>query len=94
MGECSKSALGSRVNVKILAGGGLLIGIGGMIGLAGVALAGSALMSGARRWVRESEVPPREMARRKLGQAMSAANAGRTAWQNESRNGTLTGASR
>ncbi|GAB3675766.1 hypothetical protein GCM10027589_45860 [Actinocorallia lasiicapitis] len=95
MGECGGARFGSRVNLKVLAGGGLLIGFGGMVGLAGITLAGSALVTGARRWAAESEVPPSEMARRKIGQAMHAASAGRAAWQKgpSSSNG-LVGSSR
>jgi hypothetical protein len=60
--------------------GGVLIGIGSLICLAGVAVAGSALLRGARRWTDAREVPPQEVARKKWHQARSAAQAGVSAW--------------
>jgi hypothetical protein len=62
--------------------GGALIGAGALIALAGMAVGGSHVVSATRRWIREMEVPPSELARIKWGQARSAATAGAAAWQN------------
>ena len=59
-----------------------LVGAGTLIALAGLAVGGSHLMSATRRWVREMEVPPTELAKLKWAQARAAAAAGATAWQN------------
>ena len=40
----------------------VLVGVGTLIALAGLAVGGSHLMSVTRRWIREMEVPPSELA--------------------------------
>src|SRR5580700_4841248 len=62
--------------------GGALIGAGALIALAGMAVGGSHVVSATRRWIKEMEVPPSELARIKWVQARSAAAAGAAAWQN------------
>src|SRR6266540_2150714 len=52
-------------NTRLLIGGAVLIGAGGLLGLAGAALAGSALIAAVRRRVKQMDVPPGELARRK-----------------------------
>ena len=59
-----------------------LVGAGTLIALAGLAVGGSHLMSATRRWVRDMEVPPTELAKLKLAQAKAAAAGAATAWQN------------
>ena len=66
----------------LLITGGSLIAAGALIALAGVAVGGSHVVSATRRWVREMEVPPGELAKIKWTQARSAAAAGTAAWQN------------
>jgi hypothetical protein len=62
--------------------GGALVAAGGLIALAGFAIGGSHLVTATRRWIREMEVPPSELAKIKWSQAKSAAAAGTAAWQN------------
>ena len=62
--------------------GAALWGAGALLALAGVAVSGSHLVAATRRWIREMEVPPNELARIKWGQARTAAAAGTAAWQN------------
>jgi len=81
-----------QVNMGMLVTGGVLIGIGGLVAMTGVLVGGSAVVSGVRRWVRESEVPPRELARRKWAQARTAANAGADAWQTHANEPATSGA--
>lgn len=59
-----------------------LVGAGAFIAVAGLAVGGSHLLSATRRWVREMEVPPSELAKLKWTQAKAAATAGAAAWQN------------
>jgi hypothetical protein len=65
----------------MLTGAGL-IGAGGLIALAGLAVSGFHLLSAFRRWVEEMEVPPSQQVKIKLAQARAAAMAGAGAWQN------------
>jgi len=67
----------------LLITGGALVAAGAMIALAGLAVGGSHVVSATRRWIREMEVPPSELARIKWTQARSAAAAGAAAWQND-----------
>ncbi len=69
-------------NTRLLIGGAVLIGAGGLLGLAGAALAGSALIAAVRRRVKQMDVPPGELARRKWSQAKVATAAGVGAWRN------------
>jgi hypothetical protein len=58
-----------------------LVGAGTLLMVAGFAIGGSHVASSIRRWVREMEVPPSELARIKMAQARAAAMAGAEAWQ-------------
>jgi hypothetical protein len=73
---------GIQVNRSLLAGGGVLVGIGGLLGFTGVVLLGSALLSATRQWVNQLERPPSEIARRRWQQAKAATSAGAEAWRN------------
>ena len=82
---------GIQVNRRLLVGGGLLVGIGGLLGFTGMALVGSALLSATRQWVNQLEQPPSVMARRKWQQARAAAAAGAGAWRNGPQTGSSSG---
>jgi hypothetical protein len=73
---------GMQLNRRLLVGGGLLVGIGGLLGFTGMVLVGSALLSATRQWVQQLEQPPSELARRTWQQAKVAASAGAQAWRN------------
>ena len=62
--------------------GGALVAAGALIALAGFAVGGSHLLSATRRWIREMEVPPSELAKIQWAKARTAAAAGTAAWQN------------
>jgi hypothetical protein len=68
--------------------GAALLGAGALIALVGLAVGGGHLVAATRRWVREMEVPPSELARQKWAQAKTAAAAGTSAWQNGSKAST------
>jgi hypothetical protein len=63
----------------------VLVGAGTFCAFTGLVVGGSHLMSATRRWIREMEVPPSELAKLKYAQARAAVTAGTTAWQNGSR---------
>ena len=73
---------GLALNTGPLLAGAVLIGIGSLLGLAGLAIAGAALGAAARRYVNNMEVPPSELARQNLAKARAAASAGASAWRN------------
>jgi hypothetical protein len=75
-------AEGFAVNTGTLLAGAALIGIGSLLGLAGLAIAGAALGAAARRYVSSMEVPPSELAKQNLAKARTAASAGVSAWRN------------
>ena len=71
-----------QVRPAPLVTGGALIAAGGVIALAGLVVGGAHLFAATRRWIREMEIPPSEVAKLKLAQARAAASAGADAWQN------------
>jgi hypothetical protein len=61
--------------------GGILIGIGAVVALAGAAVAGTHVIAATRAWMRELETPPDQLARLRWEQAKSAVAAGTTTWR-------------
>lgn len=61
--------------------GAVLIGAGSLIGLSGMIVGGTAMMSATRQWFRELEGPSSEAAKSKLGQQTAAEMASASAWQ-------------
>lgn len=61
--------------------GGILIGIGAVVAMAGVAVAGTHLAAATRAWVKELETPPAQLARLKWEQATAAAASGAATWR-------------
>jgi hypothetical protein len=64
-----------------LLAGGILIGIGAVVAMAGVAVAGTHLAAATRAWIKELETPPGQLARLKWEQAKTAAASGATTWR-------------
>jgi hypothetical protein len=58
----------------------VLVGIGSLLAMAGLSVAGAALVAASRRWYRRVDLPPHEIARLKWEQAKAAAGAGAGAW--------------
>ena len=71
-----------QLSRRRIAGGGVLIGIGGLLGFTGMLLVGSAIVSAARQRVNQLEQPPSELAKRTWQQARAATTAGAKAWRN------------
>ncbi len=61
--------------------GGVLIGIGTAVALAGLAIAGTHVVNATRAWIRELEIPPSELAKLKWEQAKTAAASGASTWR-------------
>ena len=71
-----------QLNTRQIMSGAILIGVGGVLALAGAAMAGTALVAAYRDRVRQMEVPPSELARQHWGRARAAAAAGVGEWRN------------
>ncbi len=61
--------------------GGVLIGIGAVVALVGLGIAGSHVVAATRAWIRELEIPPSELAKLKWEQAKTAAASGANTWR-------------
>ena len=57
---------------ELLAVAAVLIGVGGALGLAGLAVGAAALATAGRRWYRRADLTPGELVRLKLAQAKAA----------------------
>ncbi len=64
----SQSHSGFRLNGTPMIVRAVLIGVGSLIGLAGLIVGGAEMVSAARRWLREREGPPSEEVKHKLGE--------------------------
>jgi hypothetical protein len=80
--ELSRPSL--ELNRRLLAGGAVLIGAGGVLGASGILLGTYAVVTAARQWMKQLEVPPGEIARQKLHQARLASTAAAEAWRSQS----------
>jgi len=72
-----------QVNRGLLITGAVLVGVGGVLGAAGLLLGSLAVVSATRRWVNQLDTPPSEMARQALHQARAATSAAAEAWRVE-----------
>ena len=61
--------------------GGILIGIGAVVAMAGVAVAGTHVAAATRAWIKDLETPPGQLARLKWEQARAAAVSGAATWR-------------
>jgi len=72
-----------QVNRGLLVGGVVLLGVGGVLGAAGVLLGSLAVVSATRQWVNQLDTPPSEMALQALHQARAATSAAAEAWRGQ-----------
>jgi len=81
--EVTRRAVADWPQVKSgpLVTGGILIGIGALVALAGAAVAGTHVIAATRAWINELETPPSQLARLRWEQAKTSAAAGVTSWQ-------------
>lgn len=69
------------INGGTLLTAAVLVGVGGVIGVAGLTVAGAAFASAAWRWYTRVDLTPQEIARLKWEQARGAVKASADAWQ-------------
>jgi hypothetical protein len=72
-----------QLNKQQLIAGSVLMGVGGAIALAGVALAGTALVAAFRQRVQQMDVPPSELARQHWSAVKHATTTGMDVWLKE-----------
>ena len=72
---------GVQVNQGLVVGGAVLIGLGGVLGFAGMMMLSTAVVSATRRWLQQLEHPPTETAKLRLQQLRAATSAGAEAWR-------------
>lgn len=65
-----------QINTRQVMSGAILIGLGGVIALAGIAMAGTALAAAFRERVRQMDVPPSELAKQNWNRVRAATAAG------------------
>ena len=78
--QLSKPAV--QINTRQIIAGAILLGVGGVIALAGVATAAAALVAAYQDRVRQMDVPPSVLARHHWERIKSATAAGVGEWQN------------
>jgi hypothetical protein len=61
--------------------GAALIGAAWVLGLIGLTICSSTVIAATRKWVKQMDTPPSELARLKWEQAKAATAAGTSAWQ-------------
>jgi hypothetical protein len=84
--EVARPAL--HLNRGMVVAGAVLVGVGGVLGATGILLGTFAVVNATRDWMSQLEVPPSELARRKLNQARMASVAAAEAWRQQSREST------
>jgi hypothetical protein len=71
----------SSTNSRAFIVGFALVAAGGLIGLCGMGIGGTAAVNAMRRWVMAQQEPPAQIVKRKISQAKAATAAGTSAWQ-------------
>jgi hypothetical protein len=71
-----------QINTTQVMTGAILVGVGTVIALAGVAAAGTALVAAYRERINQMEVPPSVLARHHWNRAKAAAAVGYGEWRN------------
>lgn len=60
---------------------GVLVGVGALVALAGLAVAGTHVAMATRAWIKDLETPPDQLARLRWEQAKTAVSAGASSWR-------------
>jgi hypothetical protein len=85
--KCSATASGGQgvawpeLQTGPLIAGGVLIGVGALFALVGLAIAGTHVAAATRKWAGDLDVPPSELAKLRWEQARAAATAGANSWR-------------
>jgi len=75
------SSTAFQLNKTPMITGAVLVCAGGLIGLMGMLVSGTAMASACRQWFRELEMTPSDAAKHKWSQTKAASAAGAAAWQ-------------
>jgi hypothetical protein len=70
-----------QLDQRLLKMGAIIAGVGGTVWLAGMMVAGSAMVKAAQQWMNQLDRPPSETARAKWQQLTAATTAGTNAWK-------------
>ena len=70
------------VNRGLLVVSGALVGLGALLGLAGFAVSGAALLAALKAWSKRADLPPKELAKLKWDQTKAVAGTVTEAWLN------------
>lgn len=73
---------GPQFSTAQLVTSAVMVGAGTFFILTGLAVGSSHLLQATRKWVKQMDVPPSELAKLKYAQARSAVSAGTAAWRN------------
>ena len=79
--ESARARAVFEVDARLVRAGVTLVAVGSAVSAVGGLLVASALGIAARRWVRAQEVPPSEVAARRLAQIRAALAAGSDEWR-------------
>jgi hypothetical protein len=85
-GQSTSAAFQLKSGSLIL--GAALMGASCVLGLTGLTICASTVIAATRRWIKQMDVPPSELARLKWAQAKAATAAGSSAWQDGVNAGT------
>ncbi len=77
----NSSSSSFQLNATPMIVGIALIGAGTLIGLTGLVVGGTAMVSATRQWLGQLDEPPTEVVKHKLGQTKAATAAGASAWK-------------
>lgn len=77
----NSSSSSFQLNATPMIVGIALIGAGTLIGLTGLVVGGTAMVSATRQWLGQLDEPPTEVVKHKLGQTKAATSAGASAWK-------------
>jgi hypothetical protein len=71
---------GSQLSTRSVTVGAALLGAAGVLGMAGLAVIGTTLITAARRRVQDMDQPPAEVVRKHWEKTKAATAAGASAW--------------
>src|SRR4051812_26886224 len=69
------------INARLLLGGAVLVGVGGVLATLGMTLGSAAVIGAGRRWQQRTEMTPAQLAKHAFDSAQAARTAGVGAWR-------------
>lgn len=71
----------SVMDRRLIMAATVLVGVGGALAFAGMAIGSGAVLAAGRRWMQRNEVHPRDLAMQTWRQTKEASRAGAQAWR-------------